>query len=689
MQPDSESSISRKGGSAQRDLTPTQKTAAGANKKNSTMIGGTPTGRSSAKKKTDISQYFKKLDNSVMTTPITSVLTKKADSQVARAESPATQLLNRINANIYTPLMQAKTTTITKQITITTSATIRNVECFDEESRESTVATTNGDILKTQKVKKALDFFENSQDVPTGDAIDNTTTGVLPTPRTRRRSSILAVTNNNNETTLASEDVATATPSKITRRRSITTAATIAAVDQESQSSAVANLMKTPNGKNPRRRTTIHTPKNMTMETPSKNKPIQPITEEEEGHSEEVPNRSIDSSAVKARRTLHVSKTMEVSERTEIGGKLEKTIELTNQIFNALMNKNAPTEKAAANTSKANVTNRRRTLYTPKKVSDSTFSKSRPSESLSSISPMASNMHGKVVACSTLLESAENPPTKLMETPPANSTTGKLLEETTECATPLIFSSTRLPGNKRRTLFDVSMDIITQRLQCINQTARRSLAPATTADLNGDVKSCDIPSSEIVDIRKGGGIAGSTEGENSSNSQRSSTESDNQNISISSTTENNDSGSTPTVNKKRKLFVPNEVLTPPPVLTATSKLNTSINSTPSIQRTLATAASEQKKRRRTLLPLTQTIISSSSSTSDLLSADSSPPAMLKRRSTLDFEQIKKYQNKLSRKNQDADASNDGGKSKKTPGLVYTNMHSEQIDVIKEVGTTPR
>ncbi|XP_061396759.1 uncharacterized protein LOC133332375 [Musca vetustissima] len=743
MQPDSESTISRKvGGSAQRDLTPTQKTAtAGANKKNSTMIGGTPTGRSSAKQKTDISQYFKKLDNSVMTTPITNILTKTT-TPGARTESPATLLLNRINSNNYTPLMMQEKKTGRTQTQKITSITARNdIECYDEESRDSTTNVVGGDISKTQKVKKALDFFQHSQE----EEEDNR--NVATTTKTRRRSSIFAAAtimdNGNNKAPPISEDNASmATPSKITRRRSIL------AVEATETTTLT---MQTPNNKNTRRRSSIHTPKNMTMETPSKNIQIQPITEEDESNhqgGEMCGNQTNSSSAaIKARRTLHVAKTMEISEATNTttsssnaikenqpksslrrtinsyankknasptndcsGGnldlsnvatrrptcysvksmetssiiakdgdtKLEKTIEMTNQFFNVLMKKNEqpnePPKTVAA------TTNRRRTLYTPKKVSDSTFSKTNGGSQSSAeeglcITPTASNMHGKVVACSTLLEeeeSREKP--KLMETPPANATTGKLLEETVECATPLIFSSTRQPGNKRRTLFDVSMDIITQRLQCINQSARRSLAPTTTTliggdDDNADVKSCNTPPLPETLV---GNRQASFDLENSNSS-------DQHNVTISrgESIENNDSnGSTPALQKKRKLFAPNELLTPPPINIP------------------AAAVSEQKKRRRTLLPLSQTILSTSStmSTNDLLSAtNESSPQVLKRRSTLDFEQIKKYQNKMSRKTQQGVEANTGGgvggkhlKAKKPTGLVYTNMHSEQIDVIREV-----
>ncbi|XP_073848643.1 microcephalin isoform X2 [Musca autumnalis] len=747
MQPDSESSISRKGGSAQRDLTPTQKTGAN-NKKNSTMIGGTPTSSSNVKKKTDISQYFKKLDNSnsVMTTPISSVFTKKTGVGNV-VESPATQLLNRITSNNYTPLMQTK-----KTLTKTTPATAKNIECYDEGSCEA----NGSDISKTQKVKKALDFFQTSQSAAEYDNANKEKPTVLPATRTRRRSSILAASMN--DEAAAFEDTSMATPSKITGRRSIV------ANEEAESNTATTNTMRTPNSKNTRRRSSIHTPKNITMETPSKNNQIQPITEEEEITTEELDNKVVgnptNSSAIRARRTLHVTKEMEISaerstpisknaikenqpksssrrrtlnsyaaknnssppsnssildtsnittrrptcysvksmetcsiqnsqnskELSDDGGKIEKTIELTNQIFNVLMKRNEQPDKGSE-ISKTKSTNRRRTLYTPKKVSDSTFSKSDSQTSGDGglcITPTASNMYGKVVACSTLLDDVEKP-NKPVATPPANATTGKLLEETTECETPLIFSSTRQPGNKRRTMFDVSMDIITQRLQCINQSARRSLAPTTGIATNEDVKSCITPPSEIVETRKPNNTVGDAE---NSNSSQCSTNSDTNNV--ANTTENNDNGgSTPILSKKRKLFIPNEVLTPPPVLTATTKLNTSINTTtPGVQKTLAaaTVGSEQKKRRRTLLPLSQTILSTSSSTCDLPSSvdSSSPPsALLKRRSTLDFEQIKKIQNKMSRKNYQAQTADDE-KPKKTPGLVYTNMHKEQIDVIREV-----
>lgn len=744
MQPDSESNIIRKAvGSASKDLTPTQKT--GAIKKNSTLIGGTPTSSSNVKKKTDISQYFKKLDSSskMMTTPISnSAWANVASASKDAIESPASQLLNRISSNNYTPLMQMKKTT-TKAKTI---------DLYDEESLESTIDS----FPQTHKVKKALDFWQsngkNSDDesktTPSSKgrrrSISNNDvapipngTKTIPSKPARRRSLL--------PTSEVADDMSVTKP-KSDRRRSI-------APPVATETTSMVTTMTTPSS-NTRRRSSIHTPKNMTMETPSKTKNIQPILEEGVIIEDIERTNLTNTSAVKGRRTLYGTKTMEISEQSSESHKSEnaikenqpsttrssrrrtinsyssannspvksamdtsnvttrrptcysvkpidatclqsdeKTLDVTNKILNLLSNKNVNADQSKKTNIAKAPTNRRRTLYTPQKansndiISDSVVPLS--SDGIC-ITPTASNMHGKVVACSTLLDSADKSAKadKLIETPPATATTGKLIEESEKCMAPLVFSSTRVPGNRRRTLFDVSMDIITQRLQCINQSARRSLAPTSSADITNS-----------ADKSFGGTILPTSDAENTITSQGSN--SCNRVASSDCESVQESSNSTPILNKKRKLFIPNEVLTPPPTLPSsgntTAKLNSSMSSkTPAAA---AITASEQKKRRRTLLPLSQTLLSTS--TSDLAS-EPSEITVVKRRSTLDFEQIKKYQNKAARKD---DASTkkttgeeeditkmeqrDATKSKKAPVLVYTNMHTEQIDVIREVGTQQR
>lgn len=764
MQPDSESNIIRKAvGSVPKDVTPTQKT--GAIKKNSTLIGGTPTSSSNVKKKTDISQYFKKLDSSstMMTTPISnSAWANVASASKDAIESPASQLLNRISSNNYTPLMQMKKTT-TKAKTI---------DVYDEGNRESTI----GNFPQTHKVKKALDFW------PSNGKNSDDESETTPSSKGRRRSisnNDVASIPNGTKTTpskparrcslLPTSDVADAmsgTQSKPDRRRSI-------APPVATETTSMATTMTTTPSTNTRRRSSIHTPKNMTMGTPSKTKNIQPILEEGLIMEDIERTNLTNTSAVKGRRTLYGTKTMEISEQSADSHKSEnaikenhqpptarssrrrtmysyssannspvksvmdtsnvttrrptcysvkpidstcrlqsnekqestnnmlsqKTLEVTtNKILNLLSNKN---EEAADQSKKTHIakapTNRRRTLYTPQKTSSNDIT-SDSLVPLSSdgicITPTASNMHGKVVACSTLLGSADKSANananKPIETPPATATTGKLIEESEKCMAPLVFSSTRAPGNRRRTLFDVSMDIITQRLQCINQSARRSLAPTTS--------SADIPNS--ADKSFGGGtILTTSDAENTTTSQ--SSNSCNRVASSDCESVQESSNSTPILNKKRKLFIPNEVLTPPPTLPSSGNTTAKLNSSTTSSKTPAAAAitaSEQKKRRRTLLPLSQTLLSSTS-TSDLVS-EPSEITMVKRRSTLDFEQIKKYQNKAGRKDVDDDDASTKKttgeeditkmeQSKKTPVLVYTNMHREQIDVIREVGTQQR
>uniref|UniRef100_A0A1I8PTK2 BRCT domain-containing protein n=1 Tax=Stomoxys calcitrans TaxID=35570 RepID=A0A1I8PTK2_STOCA len=697
MQPDSESSINRRGGSAQRDLTPTQKT--GAIKKNSTLIGSTPTSSSNTKKKTDISQYFKKLDNGSSNKVLTTPIAQSVAASATVSESPATQFLNRINSKTTSPFrgQTKKASTTTKQA--------NNVESYDDdESRESAAIS---DITKTQKVKKALDFLHTNGDQDK-EIFDS------PSTRTRRRNSIattpaaIAAKDDN----VCSKQISD-TPSKSNRRRTLLPATEFGSKLNTPSKSVPADREVTNNiessmtpSKNTRRRSSMHTPKSMTMETPSKGKPIQTILEEDTVTPRE---ESVEKNEGK---TLYCTKSMEISKEMGATGLVE--VNSTNNAIkenqpNGLRSARRRTMFGSINSGNdidtSNVTtrqrptcysvkpieanntgtngflssattssNRRRTLYTPKKLNQNNDPKENNARQVDpqlsdglNVTPTAGNMLGKV-ACSTLLESSDKS-IKPIQTPPANAIAGKLLEETEPCVTPLVFSSTRLPGNKRRTIFDVSMDIITQRLQCINQSARRSLAPA----INREEKNVDT----------------NTIGSGKSNGKTTEDLSSNASSNTNSVENNTESHSTPVLSKKRKLFVPNEVLTPPPILptSASTKINnTSVSNTPLTKNLL-----EQKnvtKRRRTLLPLTQqTLLSTTLDSSHVISEP--PSQLLKRRSTLDFEQIKQIQNKAERKDKCSEdvisatgAANVG--KQKTPVLVYTNMHKEQTDVIREV-----
>ncbi|KAM7342186.1 microcephalin isoform 2-T2 [Cochliomyia hominivorax] len=699
MQPDSECNkrIRVKTGGTPKDSTPTQKT--GNLKKTSTLIGGTPTS-STNKKKTDISQFFKKLEGA---TPTSTAKLNGGDSNHI-PESPATLLLNRINSECYTPLNELKK---------------KAIDCKENE-KEKPGETINDKVSNGTGgggvgAKKSLDFLqvESSPKVTQENDIKITTSG-------NRRSSVLMQQNSVVEIE-ASVDFS----SSVTIRRGKQRRHSSMASNELDTATSCLNTMTisvtTPTKSN-RRRSSLHTPRDMSVitETPDKFNNIAPILEEnnemEQQQKEKPPksvtkrrtlynvktmeqtellsentNKDLETPNKKStrRRTLYNTKTMETSdinpelshnsvkrrtcysvkslEQTEEETETKKTLSIDSTNMDEIKTSTTTTNKLETKTS------RRKTVYGGETSTVSAvYSPNRIETSGVCLTP-TNFQTGRVIASSTLLEDSGNR-SHLIATPPADATTGKLLEETEQCVTPLIFSSTRQPGNKRRTLFDVSMDIITQRLQCINQSARRSLAPPT-------------PSAEIintdnitpVDNKNSNNLLQQTTPHSSSETLNECTNL-NDGVTTKATTESN------TLKKKRKLFMPNELLatpTPAPAKTTVSETPTEITD-PSLTSNKTGNSNSVQKRRRTLMPISQPQLPTLVTLKD---SSASATNVRKRRSTLDFEQIQniktKTQTKESSSTSSSTANQTKSKTKKSPVLVYTNMHQQQIEVIRE------
>lgn len=709
MQPDSECNkrVRVKGDGTPKESTPTQKT--GNLKKTSTLIGGTPTS-STNKKKTDISQFFKKLEKA---TPNSS--TTRGNGEIP--ESPATLLLNRINSECYTPLNELKKKT---------------TETKENNNEKDTNSETNETQVRGG-AKKVLDFLETTPK-------EKQENGINTRPR---RSSILMQQNSVVEIEATMEVSASVTTRRGRPRRHSLMANCEVETATSTMNSMAITVATTPS-KSTRRRTSIHTTKDMslTMETPSKMN-IEPIMEEHD-ETEEKPEKPAKSAT--KRRTLYAAQTMEQTnllEEAETPNKKSsrrrtlyapKNIETREEVKNVHSNvstrrrtcysvksleqtetstetseilskksmsldlTNEQQEMKTPTTNKTDKpTNRRRTLYGAQTINE-TCRETNSSPNIttsSSIYLTPTNFQtAKVAASSTLLEDSANR-SKLIATPPADATSGKLLEETEECATPLIFSSTRQPGNKRRTLFDFSMDIITQRLQCINQSARRSLAPPTPSAEVANALEKSLNLNTPIDIKKSSNLHKTT-------TPLSSTET------LNECTNSNEAGvitpETNTLKKKRKLFMPNELLATPPAATvppsSTNKNNSETigESTDKLPANSATNNSVQK-RRRTLMPISQPQPTTLLTLKDSITSSTST-SVRKRRSTLDFEQIQNIKTKGLNNNNNATSQESSSstststcsqtktKTKKSSAvLVYTNMHQQQIDVIREVGTT--
>ncbi|XP_055859405.1 microcephalin [Episyrphus balteatus] len=335
--------------------------------------------------------------------------------------------------------------------------------------------------------------------------------------------------------------------------------------------------------------------------------------------------------------------------------------------------------------------NRRRTLYTPNTMEESRLQSIKPTPSASkrrtifatsthkafddtSISGLAPiTPIGSGVPCSTLIVD------DLAKTPVQYPS---LLEEH---ASATIFNSAKTPANpRRRTLFDVSMDIISQRLQNINQSAK-SVRVGRLDDQSIDIRSSQDDPEIIATLL--------TPTENNNKLIRKELfvekEASVQNqvpiADVPSQTAIEPIPTTPievVTKKKRKLFVPNDIL-----LTPTSSQE---DSTAMSKRILSPAASTvstpaTQKRRKTIMPtLTQP------KTEQKKTAPKINGARTSRRSTMDFEAIKKAKSVINQKPSagTTKSTNDtttstASKPKPYPFLVYTNMHTEQIDFIKE------
>lgn len=150
------------------------------------------------------------------------------------------------------------------------------------------------------------------------------------------------------------------------------------------------------------------------------------------------------------------------------------------------------------------------------------------------------------------------------------------------------------------------------------------------------------------------------------------------------------------VKKKRKLFIPNELLLTPQPAPESTLISEPDHLTAETNNALTKSGT---KRRRTLMPISQpqpTIVTQKSALNNF----NSSKGVKKRRSTLDFEEIQNIKTKFSEVYVDnAETSSSSGtdkeflstqqevKPKKSPVLVYTNMHHQQVDVIHEVGTS--
>lgn len=224
----------------------------------------------------------------------------------------------------------------------------------------------------------------------------------------------------------------------------------------------------------------------------------------------------------------------------------------------------------------------------------------------------------------------------------SNVTTQTSFLDVEQQVTPL-FSSTRLPtgqttGNRRRTIFNMDMDVINESIERMNQSHRMSLALANKAELG---ESCQVheqepPQAEPVPSQEP---------------------------------------------KRRRLFNPNdEVVISPAMSNRKSRLSiTGSGSSSSVQ-----------KRRRSLATPAKSSSSELCATTPLSKAVTNKEAEKSKSNTEISEASLDAVPEVKKSTSNAGEENEKPKGKsrtRIRTLVHTNMHQEQINVIRKVGNT--
>ncbi|XP_012154800.1 uncharacterized protein LOC101449922 isoform X2 [Ceratitis capitata] len=479
MQPDSECNkrIRLKQG--------TPKSSAEVPTRTPTSAANTP---KTSKKQTDISQFFRKLANTNNTPTSDNNGVTGSTISITKAneipESPATQLLNRIESNTFTPLRPRRIQTDPSTTTLKFEMSLK--------------PSSSGDFSETTMISSQSKKCLQKPSSPPRSC-------KKPSPRKRvitRRSSVhLPV--EQGASTYSLQMTETDTPVRVTRRRSSTYAAvnmSLSTIDRNAPES------------------TMHCNQTAFSTIAEENGEVASGKNSNTTAGQKSPKSS--KGRLKKRRTTYTNKTPEMSPEK----KVKTTI--------------------------------RRTLYTPQPIE----------ESISEMSVTKVNGTSKVLDENLLhfaltpTTLAENKVNLTGKSDKKDIETGALIEE--HSAT-MIFSSTRLPSaNRRRTLFDVSMDIIQQRLHNINNSARRSI----TKELTYNEKSPIIGGCKTV-----ANVIGESN-----------------NLSTPKTNATTSVISPPKTIKKRKLFVPNDVSL---ILTATPPVSAK-----------KSTAETNAKRRRTITP---------------------------------------------------------------------------------------
>lgn len=176
----------------------------------------------------------------------------------------------------------------------------------------------------------------------------------------------------------------------------------------------------------------------------------------------ELNTKDIEPFRIHRRRTLYTPGVYDESDKQQISAAKTPVINKRRTLFNPDANSTAATYNSPAI---ANVSDRRKTLYTPSAFEDIPATPETTTPVANHGSKRLSTPHSMHI------------PKHLAASVPSKSTTQKRNTKTLleEYQSNLTFSSTKTPMSERRkTIFDISMDIIDKRLSQINKQSKQS-----------------------------------------------------------------------------------------------------------------------------------------------------------------------------------------------------------------------
>ena len=224
------------------------------------------------------------------------------------------------------------------------------------------------------------------------------------------------------------------------------------------------------------------------------------------------------------------------------------------------------------------------------------------------------------------------------------------------------FSSTKAPvSNRRRTIFDISMDIINQRVENINRAAKLNRS-VSDPDAREHIDECDSPSLSADVLGK--------------NAEKHAAESENAATTIAN---GSSMGQTeaPVKKTKRKLFVPPSMVTNFEATLTPRKTVPPREEKNGVKRARddeAEATTKPGQKRPKILGEGASAVEQTSVTAQSASGAEKKQPKSSRRSTIFFEPFPKPSKPVAQRST----------APPQPVLVYTNMHQAQIESIKEV-----